>query len=101
MAEKRIVDKMLEIGLGIAAYGEEKVSDFLKDVTAKGEEKRADAEKIKKELKKKGESFRKEFAKRVSREVENALKIMNLATAKEIAALKKRIDELESRIGEK
>ena len=29
MAEKRIFDKMLEIGLGIAAYGEEKLSDFM------------------------------------------------------------------------
>ena len=99
MAEKRIVDRMLELGLGIAAYGEEKVADFLKDVTAKGEAKRGDVEKMKKEFKKKGEFLRKEFARRVNKEVEGALKKMNLATAKEVAALKKRIDNLESRSG--
>jgi len=98
MAEKRIVDRMLELGLGIAAYGEEKVADFLKDVTAKGEAKRGDAEKIRKEFKKKGEFFRKEFARRVNKEVEGALKKMNLATAKEVAALKKQLDNLESKI---
>ena len=97
MAEKRMVDKMLELGLGIAAYGEEKVADFLKEVTAKGEAKHGDADKIKKEFKKKGEFLRKEFARRVNKEVEGALKKMNLATAKEVAALKKRIDNLESR----
>ena len=97
MAEKRIFDKMLEIGLGIAAYGEEKVSDFVKDVTAKGEAKREDVEKMKKEFKEKGEYFRKEFTRRVNKEVEGALKKMNLATAKEVAALKKRIDNLESK----
>jgi len=99
MVEKRIVDRMLELGLGIAAYGEEKVSDFMKEVTAKGEAKREDVEKMKKEFKKKGEFFRKEFARRVNKEVEGALKKMNLATAKEVAALKKRIDNLESRSG--
>jgi len=36
--------------LGIAAYGEEKVTDFLKDVTAKGEAKRGDVAKMKKEF---------------------------------------------------
>lgn len=99
MAEKRIVDRMLELGLGIAVYGEEKVADFLKDVTAKGEAKRGDVEKMKKEFQEKGEFFRKEFTRRVNKEVEGALKKMNLATAKEVAALKKRIDNLESRIG--
>lgn len=99
MAEKKIVDRVLELGLGIAAYGEEKVADFLKDVTARGEAKRGDVEKMKKEFKKKGEFFRKELARRVNKEVEGVLKKMNLVTAKEVAALKKRIDDLESRIG--
>ncbi|MFH2068043.1 MAG: hypothetical protein ABII89_01080 [Candidatus Omnitrophota bacterium] len=100
MAEKKIVDRMLELGLGIVAYGEEKVADFLKEVTAKGEIKRGDVEKMKKEFKKKGELFRKEFTRRVNKEVEGVLKKMNLTTAKEVAALKKRIDNLESRIKE-
>ena len=97
MAEKKITDRMLEIGLGIAAYGEEKVADFLKDVTARGEAKRGDVAKMKKEFKKKGEFFRKEFARRINKEIEGALKKMNLATAKEVAALKKRIENLESK----
>ncbi|MFA5393018.1 MAG: phasin family protein [Candidatus Ratteibacteria bacterium] len=100
MAEKKIVDRMLELGLGIAAYGEEKVAGFVKDVTAKGETKRGDVEKMKKEFKKKSESLRKEFVRRVNKEVEGALKKMNLATVKEVAALKKRIDKLESKIKE-
>ena len=99
MAEKKITDRMLEIGLGIAAYGEEKVADFLKDVTARGEAKRGDVAKMKKEFKKKGEFFRKEFARRINKEIEDALKKMNLATAKEVAVLKKRIEKLEAGIG--
>jgi len=95
MAEKKIVDRMLEIGLGIAAYSEEKLSDFLKEISAKGEATRGEVTRLKKELQVKGKEFRNEFMKRLKKEMEASLKKMNLATTADIAALKKRVDDLE------
>ncbi len=98
MAGKSIMDRILEVGLGLAAYSEERVMEFLKDISARGETARKDVARIKKEFRVKGERFRKEFMKRLKKEIETSFKKMNLATAAEIAALKKRIEDLETKI---
>ncbi len=97
MEKKGLIDKALELGLGIAAYSEEKLAEFLKEVTAKGETKREDVAKFKEEFLKKGATFRKEFAERIKKEVEYVIKKMNLATSQDLEELKKRIESLEEK----
>ena len=100
MESKSVVDRLMEMGLGLAAYSEEKISLFLKDVTTRGEAKKEDAEKFKQELKKKGASFRKQFSARIEKEVESALKKMNLATAREVAEIRAENAELKRKIAQ-
>jgi polyhydroxyalkanoate synthesis regulator phasin len=98
MESKSVVDRLMEMGLGLAAYSEEKVSLFLKDIAARGETKKEDVEKFRAELKAKGASFRKEFSARIEKEVESALKKMNLATAREVAEIRAENAELKRKI---
>jgi len=100
MSEKNLMERMIELGLGMAAYSEEKVSEFVREVSARGEEKRKDVEKMKKELKEKATALQKEFGKRVHREVKAAMENMRMASNKDLESLRKRIEELEKKLTE-
>lgn len=95
MTEKHLADRLLALGLGFAAYSEEKVSDFLREVSARGETRKEDIAKFREDMKEKGDAFRREFSRRVTEEVETALKKLHLVTASEAAELRERLAELE------
>lgn len=94
MADKKLVDQLFNLGLGLTAYSEEKVSRFLKDVAARGEARQEDISRFRDDLREKGDAFRREFSRRVSREVEAALKKMRLAAAGDLEALQKQLETL-------
>lgn len=93
-----VVDRLLEMGLGLAAYGEEKISAFVREVSARGEAKQEDVARLRETLREKGASFRTEFSARIEKEVARALEKLNLASAAEIADLRRRVAELEKKL---
>ena len=97
MPEKNLADRLLDLGLGFAAYSEEKVSEFLKVVSARGEARKEDVARFRDEMKARGDDFRREFTRRVGHEVEAALKKLNLASAAEASELRERLAELEEK----
>ncbi len=99
--EKNVIDRMVALGLGIAAYGEERVADFLREASIRGEDKRREMGETREEMKKKVASFQKAFGERVRKEVDLALKKMHLATREELEKLQQRLSDLEQKAGKK
>lgn len=97
MSEKKLVERIIELGLGIAAYSEDKISEFIGEITSLGEEKKKKMEDMKTELKEKVSSFQKEFDKRVRSEVKTVMDKMHLVTTEDIDEIKRRLEELEKK----
>lgn len=95
---RMMADRLLELGLGLASYSEEKISSFLGEISARGEARHEDIDKFRESMKEKGDAFRREFSARIEKEVTRAMRKLNLASAAEIEDLKKRLAEMEKNL---
>jgi len=89
-----LVKKTILIGLGILSLTREKAEKLAKDLVKRGELTKTEEAKFVKDLMEKAEKSRTEAEKRIEKIVEKTLKKLNIPTRKELDALKAKIDKL-------
>jgi len=95
---QEIIKKALLAGAGIAAYGEEKARALIEDLVKKGELSSQEGAKLVKSVAEKIEENRKEIDLKIETTVKKVMGALNLAKKDELEALKKKVEDLESRL---
>lgn len=91
--------KMFLFGLGAMQASREEARKFFDEMVQKGEMSSDEAKKYFDDIMKDWEENQQQFKDFVTREMEKICSRMGLVTKSELEALKKRLDELEQRIG--
>ncbi|WAM30789.1 phasin family protein [Caldicellulosiruptor naganoensis] len=81
---KDLLEKLINIGLGVFALSKEKVEKIVNELAEKGEIGKNEIQEIIQKIMEKGEEQKKELNEYISKQVENILNKMNLATKSEI-----------------
>jgi len=89
-----LIRKTILAGLGALALTREKAEKLAKDLVKRGELTKTEEAKFVKDLMKKAEKSRVEAEKRIEKIVEKTLIKLNIPTRKELDALKAKIDKL-------
>ena len=92
------VKKLTVLGLGLLDLTEEKARELADELIKRGEARSEQPGKLVKDLMARGEEVKKTVQKHVEGAVEKALERANLARARDLAALEKRIAELEKKL---
>ncbi len=92
--------KTFLFSVGAATVTKEKIEEFVEELIQRGQASEKDRSKLVEEYLQKLKEQEKEFAARVKTLVTKTLTDMGIPTREEIAALEKRIAELEARLGE-
>ena len=95
---KEIIEKSINLGLGIAATTKEKVENLVDELIAKGQLEKQEKSKAVKEIMAKLEKREKEFEEKVSSKVNETVNNFGFATKKEINNLKATISEPQKKI---
>ena len=93
------VKKLTVLGLGLLDITEEKARELADELIKRGEARSEQPGKLVKDIMARGEEVRKTVQKLVEGAVEKALERANLARARDLAALEKRLAELEKKLG--
>ena len=89
-----LIKKTILVGLGALVLTREKAEKLAKDLVKRGELAKTEEAKFVKDLMKKAEKSRVEAEKRIEKIVEKTLIKLNIPTRKELDALKAKIDKL-------
>jgi len=89
-----LIKKTILVGLGALVLTREKAEKLAKDLVKRGELAKTEEAKFVKDLMKKAEKGRVEAEKRIEKIVEKTLIKLNIPTRKELDALKAKIDKL-------
>ena len=93
------VRKLTVLGLGLLDITEEKARDLADELIKRGEARSEQPGKLVKDIMARGEEVKKTIQKHVEAAVDKALEKFTLARAKDLAALEKRVAELEKKPG--
>jgi polyhydroxyalkanoate synthesis regulator phasin len=93
------VRKLAVLGLGLLDITEEKARELADELVKRGEARSEQPGKLVREIMARGEEVKKTIQRHVEGAVEKALTKANLVTARDLAALEKRIAELEKKLG--
>ena len=96
-----LANKLLLAGLGLAALTQEKARKLLKELTGREKISKADASAFVGELLTRGKEAQKKLGEVVKKEVARLLAKADFASKRDIAELKKRIEELEAKVKNK
>lgn len=100
-AEKPVVDLIRKIGLlgvGIASLTREKAEKITKDLVKKGNITEAEGRKLTQDLIKKSMVATKNMETKINKELKKTIKSAKFATAEEVRRLEKKLAELEKRL---
>ncbi|SDH42552.1 phasin family protein [Alteribacillus bidgolensis] len=86
------------LGLGAAAYGKEKIQNYVDDLVTKGKITPREAEQWKEEFIQKGRDTEMEWSNQAKEKMQESFKEMGLATAKDVEVLEKKLQELEQKL---
>jgi polyhydroxyalkanoate synthesis regulator phasin len=90
---KDLLEKVINIGLGVFAISREKVEKFVNELAEKGEISKNEVQEMVNKIMEKGEEQRKDLNDYIAKQVENILNKMNLATKSEVIS-EERIREI-------
>jgi len=90
---KDLLEKIINIGLGVFAISKEKVEKFVNELAEKGEISKNEVQEMVNKILEKGEEQKRELNDYIAKQVENILNKMNLATKSEIIS-EERIREI-------
>jgi len=93
-----LANKLLLAGLGLAALTQEKARKLLKELTGREKISKEEASAFVSDLLERGKESRKRLGDLVKGEVARILGKADFASKKDIAELKKRIEELEAKL---
>ncbi|HOX06899.1 MAG TPA: hypothetical protein PK280_10895 [Planctomycetota bacterium] len=94
------VKKLTVLGLGLLDITEEKARELADELVKRGEARSEQPGKLVKDIMARGEEVRKTVQRHVESAVEKAMAKANLAAARDLAALEKRVAELEKKLGQ-
>ena len=97
---KELFDKLLSLGIGIAAVSKEQVEKIVDELVEKGKMTRNESSQVVEELINKGKDTQKKLEEAINRKVEEALKNLNIVTTKDLDELYKRIEVLEEKLNQ-
>ncbi len=95
---KEIIEKSINLGLGIAATTKEKVENLVDDLIAKGQLEKQERSKAVKEIMTKLEKSETEFREKTRAVVNESINNFGFVTKKEINNLKETISDLQKKI---
>lgn len=98
---KDIIEKSINLGLGIAAATKEKVESLVDEMIAKGQVEKQEKSTVVNEIFSKLEQSETEFKKKTIAVVKEAVDKLDYATKKDIKELKKTVSNLEKKINSK
>jgi len=79
-----LLERSMNLGLGIFAYSREKIEAVVDELVNKGEVSRKDAQKLVSDLVKKGEEQREELKKLIKDEIKESLDSVNVARKEDL-----------------
>jgi polyhydroxyalkanoate synthesis regulator phasin len=79
-----MMEKSINLGLGLFVYSREKIEEMVEELVKKGEVARKDAHEVARELIQKGEEQKKELKKLIKDQVADVLNEMNVAKKDDI-----------------
>jgi len=91
--------KLTVLGLGLLDITEEKARELADELIKRGEARSEQPGKLVKDIMSRGEEVKKTVQRHIEGAVEKALAKTALASAKDLAALEKRVAELEKKLG--
>ena len=94
------VRKLAVLGLGLLDITEEKARELADELVKRGEARSEQPGKLVKDIMARGEEVKKTVQRHVESAVEKALTKANVATSRDLAALEKRIAELEKKLAQ-
>lgn len=92
-----LLGRFLLSGLGVLVLTQEKIEEFIEELTKKGEIAQRENKELLTEIIEKGEEKRKEIEGKIREKVKKVLSQMNVATKDDIQKLEKRIQTLEKK----
>ncbi len=92
-----LLGRFLLSGLGALVLTQEKIEEFIEELTKKGEITQRENKELLTEIIEKGEEKRKEIEGKIREKVKKVLSQMNVATKDDIQKLEKRIQTLEKK----
>lgn len=95
---KDIIEKSINLGLGIAATSKEKVENLVDDLIAKGQLEKQEKSKVVKEILNKLEKSETEFKEKTRAVVNETINNFGFASRKEVNNLKETISDLQKKI---
>jgi polyhydroxyalkanoate synthesis regulator phasin len=98
---KDIIEKSINLGLGIAATTKEKVENLAEELIGKGELARQDKLKVQNEILGKLEKSEEQFKEKTRAIVNETLNNLGCVTQKDISELKRTISDLEKKLSYK
>ncbi len=98
---KKEFSKLLLAGLGLATLTREKAEELVNELVSKGEITKGEASSFLSDLIKKGDKTKKELREIVRKETSNIFKEVNVASQKDIEALKNKVSRLETKLKQK
>ncbi|SFE34945.1 phasin family protein [Alteribacillus iranensis] len=88
------------LGLGVAAYGREKIQTYVDELVSKGKLTPREAEEWKEELIQKGQDTEKEWSQQTKTKMQKSFKEMGLATEDDINRLEAKLMAIEKKLEE-
>ena len=98
---KDIIEKSINLGLGIAATTKEKVENLVDEMIAKGQLEKQEKSKAVKEILNKLEKSETEFKEKTKAVVNETINNIGFATKKDINNLKEKVSSLQKKISVK
>ncbi len=96
---KDFFERLILIGLGLMTVTKEKVEKFADELVEKGKIKREDVPQLIENILQSAERGREKVREVIQEEIKNSLDVLNLPTKKEINEIKKKLEEIDKKIG--
>jgi len=96
---KDFFERLILIGLGLMAVTKEKAEKFADELVEKGKIKREDVPQLIENILQSAERGREKVREVIQEEIKNSLDVLNLPTKKEINEIKKKLEEIDKKIG--
>lgn len=93
-----LIKKAMFTGIGMLSLSKDKVEEIARDFMDKGKLSEKEGERLVDDLLKKSEESRQELKKQIEEQVQALLEKMDLASKKDLAAIRTEIDDIKSKL---
>jgi polyhydroxyalkanoate synthesis regulator phasin len=93
-----LIKKAMFTGIGMLSLSKDKVDEIARDFMDKGKLSEKEGERLVDDLLKKSEESRQELKKQIEEQVQELLEKMDLASKKDLAAIRTELDDIKSKL---